>query len=211
MRAKWERRSICSEFGGGRGLYTRTWPSAVTPRWLTRGFFLEWVDFIPILTQRLIGGGDLRRSRGLCLAIWAFLVVKARLDIIFKTFLSRFFKGNSSWTFVWCQVARKWFISKFVCLFVSPCWLSLKRWNCPSCRYPQFLPPTQCLNKPSRDNHRSHQQLLRSILPVLLYVLLLSAFWPSTHYLYNFLGLFFLHSFSLRGRIRTQAQWQALM
>ena len=92
----------------------------------------------------------------------------------------------------WCQAAScNWFKSESVYLVVFSCWLSLKRWNCPSCRYPQFLLPTQCLNKPSRDNHRSHQQLLRSILlPVLLYVLLLATSTTTTSIIFCLLFIF---------------------
>lgn len=88
-----------------------------------------------------------------------------------KRFYSRFLKGNSSWTFVCCQAASCNRFKQWICLFSCfCCLLSLKSWNYPSCRHPQFLPPNQCLNKPSRDNHRSHQQLLRSILCLFSYV-----------------------------------------
>lgn len=79
--AKWERRSICRESGGGSGPYVLPWPSAVTPRWHTRGFFLEWVDFVPIFKTKTEGSGP-KRSRRLCSDIWVILRGKARLDII---------------------------------------------------------------------------------------------------------------------------------
>lgn len=118
-------------------------------------------------------------------------------------------KTNPSWTLVWCQTAsHNWFKTEFVCLVVFfPCGLSLKCWNSPSCHYPQFLPPTQCLNKPSREDHRSHQQLLRSILCLFSSMCFCSqpvGCTPTTSL------IFLVFSFSLSGIIRTEAQWWSI-
>lgn len=94
--AKWEMRSICREFGGGRGLFTQTWPTLETQLWHTQSFCLEWVDFILTRTE----GRALKSFRGLCFAVWA--TYKGEAWFVWKTLLAEFFKENPAGLFLFC-------------------------------------------------------------------------------------------------------------
>lgn len=104
----------------------------------------------------------------------------------------------------------------FLCFF--SCWLGLKSWICPSCCHPQFLPPTPVPEKAvSGQSQKSSTAAARIPLPVLSLLLLPSACWLSTHYLYRFPHVAFVfgsNSFffpSQKGVIRRQTKWRSSM
>lgn len=193
--AQWGWWSVSKEFGGGRGLHTQAWPSAAVHRRHVWSFFLEWAEFWPLYwnTDWVQGSQKIRGTlqRYFILISFFFLMTSNGLPSQFET-------------------------KSFLCFF--SCWLGLKSWICPSCCHPQFLPPTPVPEKAvSGQSQKSSTAAARIPLPVLSLLLLPSACWLSTHYLYRFPHVAFVfgsNSFffpSQKGVIRRQTKWRSSM
>lgn len=89
--------------------------------------------------------------------------------------------------------------------FLPPCWLGLKSWNCPSCCHPQFLLPTPVPKQAVSGQSEKSTAAALNPLPVLSHLLLPSACWLSTHYLYHFphFAFFLIFIFSERPNQKT--------